>query len=86
MACRTRPKSPYFALLPLFVARWVAPSSDEGLHPQQVIEIWEVEKSGTSARMLVDCDTLPSLVCVMTSKRPVDGPPPAAPPRPSPLP
>jgi hypothetical protein len=67
-----------------FVARWVAPSSDEGLHPQQVIEIWEVEKSGRSARMLVDCDTLPSLVCVMTSERRIDGPLPAAPPRPSP--
>jgi len=58
------------------VARWVAPSSDEALHPQQVIEIWEVEKSGTSARRLVDCDTSPSLVCVMTSERPIEGPPP----------
>ena len=66
------------------VARWVAPSSDEGLHPQQVIEIWEVEKSGTSARGLADCDTVPSLVCVMTSHGLIDGPSPAASPRPSP--
>ena len=58
------------------IARWVAPSSDEGLHPEQVIEIWEVEKSGTSARRPVDCDASPSLVCVMTSERPIDGPPP----------
>ena len=66
------------------VARWVAPSSDEGLHPQQVIEVWEVEKSGRSARGFADCDTLPSLVCVMTSQRPIDGLPSGAPPRPSP--
>jgi 4-amino-4-deoxy-L-arabinose transferase-like glycosyltransferase len=66
------------------VARWVARSGNEGLHPPQVIEIWEVEKSGTSALMLVDCDTLPSLVCVLTSQRPIVGPPTAAPPRPSP--
>jgi 4-amino-4-deoxy-L-arabinose transferase-like glycosyltransferase len=68
------------------VARWVAPSSDEGLHPSQVIEIWEVEKSGTSVLMLVDCDTPPSLVCLLTSRRPIDAPPAAAPQRPSPSP
>ena len=66
------------------VARWVAPSSDEGLHPKQVIEIWEVEKSGASARGLADCDIVPSLVCVMTSHGLIDGPSPAASPRPSP--
>jgi hypothetical protein len=68
------------------VARWVAPSSDEGLHPEQVIEIWEVDKTGRSASMPIDCDALPSLVCVMTSGRPIGGPPLPTPPQPPPLP
>lgn len=54
-------------------ARWIAPSSDEGLHPPQVVEIWEVEKSGTSARtMSIDCHSMPSLVCMMTPELPID--------------
>jgi 4-amino-4-deoxy-L-arabinose transferase-like glycosyltransferase len=67
------------------VGQWVAPSSDEGLHPQQVIEIWQVEKSGTSAHMmLIDCHTVPSLVCMMTSEGSIDGPRAATPTWPSP--
>jgi hypothetical protein len=54
------------------VAEWVAPSGDPGLHPPQIVEIWEVKKTGMSARTLVDCDTMHVLLCVMNSQRGVE--------------
>jgi 4-amino-4-deoxy-L-arabinose transferase-like glycosyltransferase len=65
------------------VAQWIAPTSNERLHPAQVIEIWEVDRTGTSVRLLVDCDSTPSLVCAITRSAPSMRPQSAGSPSPS---
>lgn len=66
------------------VGQWIAPTRNERLHPTQVIEIWEVDRRGTSVRLLLDCDSTPSLLCAMSSQRSFGGPSTGGPPRPSP--
>ena len=67
-----------------FVGQWIASTRNERLHPTQVIEIWEVDRRGTSARLLLDCDSTPSLLCAMSSEGPFAGPSTGGLPRPSP--
>ena len=66
------------------VGQWIAPTRSERLHPTQVIEIWEVDRSGTSARLMLDCDSTPSLLCAMSSGSPFARPSTGGLPRPSP--
>jgi dolichyl-phosphate-mannose-protein mannosyltransferase len=68
------------------VGQWIAPTRSERLHPTQVIEIWEVDTSGTSARLMLDCDSTPSLLCAMSSGHPFARPSTGELPRPSPSP
>jgi 4-amino-4-deoxy-L-arabinose transferase-like glycosyltransferase len=45
------------------VARWVARTSDPGLHPNQVIEVWAVDDAATPERLRAMCDEIISIVC-----------------------
>lgn len=45
------------------VARWVGRTSDPALHPEQIIEIWEVDPGAREARLRTTCEDVTSVRC-----------------------
>ncbi|HUQ40923.1 MAG TPA: glycosyltransferase family 39 protein [Candidatus Limnocylindrales bacterium] len=45
------------------VERWIVPTSDQALHAAQVIEVWQVDPSGSIARLRAVCEEMRSMEC-----------------------